>query len=92
MAELYYIYAIRSLKDGRIYVGMTRDVEKRLRGHNYGQTRSTKSYVPWELIFLKEVIGRSEARQLEKYYKGGSGKEFLKTLNLTNGPVVQRIE
>jgi putative endonuclease len=55
-------------------------------------TRSTKGYVPWELIFEKEVVDRKEARRVEKYFKSGVGKEYLKTLNLTNGPVVQRIE
>lgn len=89
---MYYVYAIRSLKDNRIYVGMACDVNKRLREHNSGHTKSTKGYIPWELIFVKETISRVEARKAEKYYKSGVGKEYLKELNLANGPVVQRIE
>ncbi len=90
--EKYFVYAIRSKKDSRIYVGMTADVEKRLNEHNNGHTKSTKGYTPWELIFVKETMGRVEARNIEKYYKSGVGKEFLKILDLSNGPVVQRIE
>lgn len=88
----YLVYAIKSMKDGRIYVGMTLDVDKRLNEHNSGHTKSTKGYIPWELIFYREVLGRQVARDLEKYYKSGVGKEYLKTLDLSNGPVVQRIE
>ena len=88
----YLVYAIRSGKDGRIYVGMTADLEKRLKEHASGYTKSTKAYIPWELIFIKEALDRLEARRLEKYYKSGVGKEYLKALDLTNGPVVQRIE
>nr|WP_236887571.1 hypothetical protein [Elizabethkingia anophelis] len=43
-------------------------------------------------MFVKEVRGRSEARTLEKHYKSGTGKEYLKSLDLSKGPVVQRIE
>ncbi len=88
----YLVYAIRSRKDGRIYVGMTADLDRRLKEHANGHTKSTKAYIPWELIFIREASGRLEARRLEKYYKSGVGKEYLKALNLTNGPVVQRIE
>ena len=89
---MHYVYAIRSEKDGRIYVGMTKNVEKRIKEHNSGHTRSTKGYLPWSLIFIKEVIDQLAARRYEEYYKSGVGKEYLKTLDLKNGPVVQRIE
>ena len=88
----YCVYAIKSRKDNRIYVGMMENAEKRLNEHNRGHTKSTKGYVPWVLIFIKEVPDRNEGRKWEKYYKSGVGKEYLKTLNLINGPVVQRIE
>lgn len=90
--EIFYVYALRSLKDLKIYVGMTQNIEIRLSEHNKGKTKSTKGCKPWELIFVKEVRGRSEARTLEKYYKSGTGKEYLKSLDLSKGPVVQRIE
>jgi len=75
----YFIYAIRSSKDGRIYVGMTTNVEKRLSQHNAGKTRSTKPFLPWQLFYYEEVPTRESARSREKYLKGGSGKEYLKS-------------
>ena len=40
--EIFYVYALRSLKDLRIYVGMTQNIEIRLSEHNKGKTKSTK--------------------------------------------------
>lgn len=74
----YTVYAIRSKEDDRIYVGFTQDVQKRLLEHNRGETKSTKGYRPWVLVYTEEVDSREEARNLEKYYKSGSGKEKLK--------------
>lgn len=90
--DIFYVYAIRSEVDGRIYVGFSANLDRRLIEHNSGKTRSTKAYAPWVLIYYEEVIGRLAARAKEKYYKSGIGKEFLKSLQLDNGPVVQRIE
>ncbi len=77
---MYLVYAIRSEKDGRIYVGMCGDVEIRLKEHNAGKTKSTKGYIPWKIVYKEEVVNRIEARKREIYLKSGVGKEFLKSL------------
>jgi putative endonuclease len=77
---MYFIYAIKSDKDGRIYVGMCGNVEVRLKEHNAGKTKSTKGFIPWMLIYTEEAINRIEARKREIYLKSGIGKEFLKSL------------
>ncbi len=78
--EMYYVYAVKSEKDGRVYVGISSDVERRLVQHNAGKTKSTKGYIPWKLIYAEKVGDRLSARKKEKYYKSGIGKEFLKSL------------
>ena len=75
---MHYVYVIRSRVNGRFYVGMTADVDKRLKEHNSGRTKSTKGYLPWTLVFKEDFQSRAEARLREKYLKGGSGKEFIK--------------
>jgi putative endonuclease len=75
---MFKVYAIESLKDGRICVGYSEDLIKRLKEHNASQCRSTKGYRPWELVYEEEVPTLQEALKLEKYYKTGSGKEKLK--------------
>jgi len=77
---MYWVYAIKSQIDNRIYVGMTSNVEKRVAEHNSGKTQSTKAFVPWDLIYKESVESRSQARYREKYLKSGIGKEFLKSL------------
>ena len=83
---MYIVYAIRSDVDGRIYVGMTENLERRLQEHNHGRTRSTKGFIPWKVIFTEEHETRPIARVREKYWKGGSGKEQLKRLISRNNP------
>jgi putative endonuclease len=74
------VYVIRSLKDGRFYVGMTKDLERRIQEHESGKTKSTKSFRPWKLIFTESFQSYSEARKREKYLKSGSGKEYIKRM------------
>lgn len=76
----YFTYAIKSKIDGRIYVGMAADVDKRIAEHNAGRTKSTKGYKPWKLVYSEELPDRMAARNREKYLKSGCGKEFLKNL------------
>ncbi|MEO5912178.1 MAG: GIY-YIG nuclease family protein [Pelobium sp.] len=80
MEGKYFVYAILSEKDNRIYVGFSSDLDKRINEHNSGKTKSTKGYKPWKLIYNEVVLGRKEAREKEKHYKSGISKEFLKSL------------
>lgn len=77
---MYYVYVMRSLKDGRLYKGFTSNLKRRIKEHNSGQTKSTKGFVPWELIYFEKVNSREEARKREKYLKSGQGRDFLKTM------------
>ncbi|MFA6076597.1 MAG: GIY-YIG nuclease family protein [Candidatus Paceibacterota bacterium] len=77
---IYFVYAIKSEKDGRIYVGLSSNPERRLLEHNSSDTKSTRAFKPWRLIYKQSTGTRQDARVLEKKLKSGSGKEFLKTL------------
>lgn len=74
----YYVYALQSLKDEKLYIGITKDVERRLAEHNAGQTRSTKHRRPFRLVYKEECDSRVNARHREVKLKSGSGREFLK--------------
>ncbi len=88
--KLYFVYAIQSHKDGRIYVGLSKNPDVRLVEHNNGETKSTKGFRPWKLIYQKLIGSRLEARKEEKKLKSGYGKEFLKSLTTYYSPVAQR--
>jgi putative endonuclease len=76
----YFTYALKSHKDGRIYVGLSSNLERRLGEHNRGEVKSTKAWRPWEIIYKKEFLTRGDARSEEKRLKSGYGKEFLKLI------------
>ena len=78
MSDFVFVYVIRSEVDGRFYVGMTRDVKRRIYEHNIGKTKSTKGYRPWKLFFTEEFDGFENARKREKYLKSGYGKQWIK--------------
>jgi putative endonuclease len=76
----YFVYALQSETDGGLYVGMSSDVHRRLQQHNSGQTRSTKARLPFRLFHVEEFDDRLTAREREKYFKSGSGRDLLRTL------------
>ena len=78
---MYFVYAIRSEVRNYIYVGITSNLDKRINAHNNGYERTTKPYRPFRLIYKEKFENRREAREREKYFKTGKGKEFLRKLN-----------
>jgi len=78
---MYYLYIIQSEKMGKHYTGVTGDLESRLRQHNSGKTRSTKSGIPWRLIYSEHFPTRGDAiareRQVKSYRGGNAFKKLL---------------
>ncbi len=74
---MFYVYVLQSLKDTRLYKGLSQDVAKRLKQHNRGENRSTKGFVLWKLVYQEEFETRVAAREREKFFKSGVGREFL---------------
>ncbi|HKL08394.1 MAG TPA: GIY-YIG nuclease family protein [Bacteroidales bacterium] len=80
---MFFVYIIKSQTDGRLYKGFTNNLERRLKEHNFGKNKTTAPYKPWILVYKETYQTRIEARDREKYFKSGAGREFLKqTLNL----------
>ena len=75
---MYIVYAIKSISKDWIYVGLTSNLEQRLKKHNAGHNKSTKPYAPFILVYSEEQTDRISARKREKYLKSGSGKRWLK--------------
>jgi putative endonuclease len=72
-----YIYFLE-LRNGDIYVGSTNDLRRRIRSHDNGEVLSTKAYPPVVLKTYVAVESEKKARELEKYFKSGSGKAFAR--------------
>jgi len=72
-----YVYFLKSLKfPNQKYVGVTSDVNKRLKEHNQGKCYHTSKYLPWKLITYTYFADSKKAADFEKYLKGGSGRAF----------------
>jgi predicted GIY-YIG superfamily endonuclease len=70
---MWYVYFL-ALSNNHIYVGSTDDLKRRFASHQKGEVLSTKAYLPAKLKSYVAVETEAKARELEKYFKSGSGK------------------
>ena len=77
---MYYVYVIRSKVSGILYKGLTKNIAARIKYHNSGKVRYTKSYCPWELVYKEEVETLYKARKREKYLKSGGGRRYIEKI------------
>jgi putative endonuclease len=77
---MFIVYAIKSIGYNFMYIGMTEDLNERLRRHNKGYVRSTRKFAPFDLIYTENYLNRQQAREREKFLKSTSGKRFLKLI------------
>ena len=80
---MYYVYFLKSLKTNYRYVGYTSNINSRLDDHDRGRNKSTKPYVPFEMEAYIAVRTKKLAKDLEKYFKSGSGIAFYRKRILT---------
>lgn len=78
MEQFYYIYVLRSLKDGKNYTGYTKNLKLRFEQHNEGKVESTRDRRPLVLIYFEGCLDQQDATHREKYLKTYYGKMFLK--------------
>ena len=78
---MYWGYIIFSKVRDRYYIGTTGvGVEIRVDRHNEGWTKSTKSGIPWKLMFTRTFESKSEALEWERMVKRQKSRAFIKEL------------
>lgn len=82
---MYYVYVIKN-PAGRIYIGQTIDIVKRIQRHNCLLPNKSSSFTaknkgPWRLVYSESHADRNLAKQREKFLKGGHGWVFIKTIS-----------
>jgi len=70
---MWYVYFLE-LSNGHIYVGSTPDLRRRVDSHQNKEVISTQRYTPVTLRSYVAVETEKHARELENYFKSGSGK------------------
>lgn len=66
---MFYVYILRSMKDGDKYIGSTKDLKIRFKKHNDGQAPSTRNHTPFKLIYYEAFESEKTARHREKNLK-----------------------
>jgi putative endonuclease len=77
---MFFVYVLRSRKDGALYIGLTSNLDRRIGEHNSGKERTTRHRRPFDLVHSEAFPTRPEARAREKFFKSGYGREQLKRL------------
>jgi putative endonuclease len=77
---MYYVYVLKSDRDGHLYIGYTKDLRKRFQDHQNGKVPSTKSRIPLELVFYEGYKAMADAKRREKYLKTSKGKSSLRLM------------
>lgn len=74
-----YVYLLESLaKPGKKYVGITSDLNNRLKEHNAGKSPHTTKFKPWKVVVVVRFDDDHRAEAFEEYLKSGSGHAFAR--------------
>ena len=66
---MFYVYILRSKKDNKFYTGSTNNLGRRINEHNSGLVFSTKSRIPFELVYYEAYRSKQDAMNREKQLK-----------------------
>jgi len=73
---MYFVYILKSQKDESYYVGVTEDVEERVKDHNSGSSKYSSTKRPYSLVWYCAFVDKGKAYNFERYLKAGSGMAF----------------
>ena len=81
-----FVYILESLKNGTYYIGSTQDIEERLKRHNQGRSKYTKTGMPWKLVYTEKFPDRSSALKRENLIKRRKKRDYIEKLVRTSRP------
>ena len=74
------LYILKSQKHGRFYIGSTNNLERRIDEHHSGQTKSTKTGIPWSLVFTADFQTSIEGLKAEQRIKALKSRKIIEGL------------
>lgn len=75
---MYYVYVLKSKQDNKIYIGYSTDLKSRFNEHNLGKVKSTKSRIPFELVYYEAYKDKWDATKREYFLKTHQQRDLLK--------------
>ena len=80
IVKFYYAYVLHNNLKNFIYIGYSEDLKQRVTSHNKGENKSTKPYLPLELIHYEAYKNMTDAKRRELYLKSNRGRTTLMTM------------
>jgi len=71
---MFYVYILKSQKSNKLYIGLTKNLIKRINEHNKSKSYWTKRHIPFELVYYEAFRSFKDAKERErklKYFKKG---------------------
>lgn len=85
---MFYVYILKSLKDSTFYTGQSKDLQNRIKKHNSGQIKSTKSKAPYIIVYFEEFKTRAEAMhrewEIKKKYNSDRKRRLILNFDQNN--------
>ena len=66
---MWFVYIIQSEKSKKIYIGLTNNLQERLKKHNQQKSFSTKRDIPWQIVYYEAYQSIKDATLREKRLK-----------------------
>ncbi len=75
-----FVYILQSETTGRLYVGSTDSLERRLSEHHRGKDRATRNRGPWKLVYQEQFELLPDARRREYEIKKWKSAKLIHAL------------
>ena len=75
-----WVYILKSVVDGRFYIGSTKDLERRLKQHSQHHTQSTTRMGPLTLALSQEYPSIETARKVELRLKKLKRRDYIEKI------------
>jgi putative endonuclease len=75
--KFYYVYILRNKRKNFLYIGYSENLVQRVKDHNNGRSKSTKGYLPLELIHYESYRDQRDAKRRERYLKTNRGRKTI---------------
>jgi putative endonuclease len=72
--SMLYVYLLKSQRNDKFYIGLTKDIVSRVKDHNEGKSYWTRRHAPFELVYFEAYRAFEDAKERErklKYFKKG---------------------
>jgi len=80
MTKEYYVYFLKSLRDGSYYIGVTDNINRRFKEHNDGHSKYTSPKRPWIIVRTEIYQNISLAYKRERFLKAKKSRKIIEKI------------